>query len=189
MILALDVHYEEHATNTACVGFAMWPDAHSTLETFERAESAPEPYEPGQFYKRELPHLRRTIEGVRRSTDVDAIVVDGHVWLNENHRGLGAHLYDALDAHIPIIGVAKSAFHGANAVSVLRGHSRRPLFITAVGIDASQAAAFIHSMHGPHRVPTLLKRADQLARRHVHARTENDASVSRSVRFRASPQR
>lgn len=165
MILAVDVHYEDFAANTACVGFLTWSDAESTLELVQRCESPPEPYEPGQFYKRELPHLQLVIESVRRSMDVDAVIIDGHVWLNENHPGLGAHLYHALGGGIAVVGVAKSEFRDATAIPVCRGQSRQPLFVTAVCIDASQAAELVRSMDGPHRIPTLLKRADQLARR------------------------
>lgn len=165
MILAVDVQYEDLAANTACVGFLTWSDANSTLETLERSESAPEPYEPGQFYKRELPHLLRVMEVVRRSIEVEAVIVDGHVWLNVNHPGLGAHLHHALGARSAVIGVAKSEFRGAAAIPVFRGQSRQPLFVTAAGIDASRAAELVRGMHGPHRIPTLLKRADQLARR------------------------
>ena len=49
-------------------------------------------------------------------------------------------------------------------VDHLRGGSKRPLYLTAAGIDVKQAAALVKSMHGGHRVPALLKRADQLSR-------------------------
>jgi len=166
MILVVDVQYEDVAANTACVGLLTWSDANSTLEIVERSESVPAPYEPGQFYKRELPHLLRVIEAVRRSMDVEIVIVDGHVWLHENRPGLGAHLHHALGARIAVIGVAKSEFRGGVAIPVLRGQSRQPLFVTAAGVDTARAAELVHSMHGPHRIPTLLKRADQLARRH-----------------------
>ena len=50
---------------------------------------------------------------------------------------------------------------------VLRGDSSRPLFVTAAGMNPHGAAELVRGMHGPHRVPTLLKRADQLARGHA----------------------
>ena len=165
MILCVDVHYEYHAANTACVGFANWSDASATLEFVERSELVPEPYEPGQFYKRELPHVLRAVERVRCSMEVEAVIVDGHVWLNGNSPGLGAHLHRALGEQIAVIGVAKSAFRDETTRSVLRGHSQQPLFVTAAGIDPLRAAQLVRSMHGPHRIPKLLKRTDQLARR------------------------
>ncbi len=63
-----------------------------------------------------------------------------------------------------MIGVAKTRFAGAEAVAILRGRSHQPLFVTAAGLDARRAAELVRGMHGPHRLPTLLKRADQLAR-------------------------
>jgi deoxyribonuclease V len=47
---------------------------------------------------------------------------------------------------------------------VQRGHSRRPLYVSAAGIDAETAARYIQDMHGTYRLPTLLRRVDQLCR-------------------------
>ena len=63
-----------------------------------------------------------------------------------------------------MIGVAKTAFAGAPAVPVVRGDSARPLYVTAAGLDPQLAARHLAAMHGPHRLPTLLKRVDTLAR-------------------------
>lgn len=45
-----------------------------------------------------------------------------------------------------------------------RGASRRPLYITAIGSDYLTAAEHIREMAGDHRIPTLLKTVDRLAR-------------------------
>jgi deoxyribonuclease V len=47
---------------------------------------------------------------------------------------------------------------------VLRGGSARPLYVTAAGLSADEAARRVRDMHGPYRIPTLLKRVDQLCR-------------------------
>jgi deoxyribonuclease V len=60
--------------------------------------------------------------------------------------------------------VAKRPFHESQALPVLRRESKNPLFVTAAGIEASEAAEHVRVMHGEHRIPTLLKRADALAR-------------------------
>ena len=66
---------------------------------------------------------------------------------------------------VAVVGVAKTRFAGAaDAVAVCRGGSRSPLFVTAVGVDVQEAAQKVAAMHGPYRLPTLLKRVDQLAR-------------------------
>ncbi|PKN30756.1 MAG: endonuclease V, partial [Deltaproteobacteria bacterium HGW-Deltaproteobacteria-21] len=47
---------------------------------------------------------------------------------------------------------------------VFRGRSKSPLYVTAAGMDPSEAAGHIRSMHGGHRIPTLLKQVDRLSR-------------------------
>ena len=43
-----------------------------------------------------------------------------------------------------MVGVAKTAFHGATfAVHVMRGNSKSPLFVTARGVSASDAALHV----------------------------------------------
>ncbi|HWS94428.1 MAG TPA: endonuclease V [Mycobacterium sp.] len=167
MLIAVDVQYAELAVVTAAVGFIDWSDPTSTLECVLRATTTPEPYEPGAFYKRELPFLLEAVALVERRHPVEAVVIDGHVWLREGQPGLGARLHQALGASKAVIGVGKTAFTGGSAVPVLRGDSARPLFVTAAGMNTHKAAELVHGMHGPHRVPTLLKRADQLARGHA----------------------
>jgi deoxyribonuclease V len=164
MLLCVDVQYEERAATAACVGFSDWSAAAPEFELVLRSETVPEPYEAGLFYKREMPHLLRAIDRVRQEHSIDVVLVDAHVWLAEGKPGLGAHLYQALGRRIAVVGVAKSAFRGGEAATVLRGTSRHPLFVTAAGMDAREAAERVRTMHGDHRIPTLLKRADRLAR-------------------------
>ncbi len=163
MIAAVDVDYRDTEALAACVLFRDWTDAVSAAEVTERIAQVAE-YQPGQFYKRELPCLLAVLKKV--PTPLDVIVVDGYVWLGtETRPGLGAHLYEALGRTIPVIGVAKTRFQSATLARPLRrGDSQRPLFITAVGMDVADARRLIASMHGPHRIPTLLKAVDQLCR-------------------------
>ncbi|MCL2714231.1 MAG: hypothetical protein FWD68_06490 [Alphaproteobacteria bacterium] len=98
-------------------------------------------------------------------TEVGVIVVDGYVWLAKDRPGLGAHLYNRLAGRVPVVGVAKTAFRGNDcAIQVTRGFSTHPLYVTSIGIDPAVAAASVAAMAGPHRLPTILKRVDQLAR-------------------------
>ena len=82
------------------------------------------------------------------------------------HRpGLGAHLYEALNREVPVIGVAKTAYVTTGPLwPVLRGKSLRPLFVGAAGMDAATAAEHIRRMHGASRTPTMLNRVDRLCR-------------------------
>jgi deoxyribonuclease V len=95
----------------------------------------------------------------------EAIVVDGYVWLGPERRpGLGARLFEALAGASAVVGVAKAPFFGTVAAPVRRGHSQRPLWVTAAGIEDRDAAAHIESMHGQFRIPTLLKAVDRSCR-------------------------
>ena len=91
-------------------------------------------------------------------------MVDGYADLDPSGRpGLGAHAY--AEFGIPVIGVAKSRFRTAtHAVPVMRGSSRRPLFVTASGMPSAEAADLVRRMAGRYRLPDALRRADTLAR-------------------------
>lgn len=163
MLACTDVHYQERSAVAACVLFHQWGDASAARELRAEIDEV-EAYKPGEFFRRELPCILRVIEGVK--APLEAIVIDGYVWLDGASRpGLGAHLYAALGEKVPVIGVAKTQFRGAGAfVTVLRGDSKRPLFVTAAGIPVNTAAGFVRAMHGEHRIPTLLKAVDRLCR-------------------------
>lgn len=165
VIVALDVDYREDRVVTAAVGFAAWADAAASFEKTQVSMFPPAEYEPGSFYKRELPYLLAILEGLAP----EVIVVDGYVTLDHGAKGLGAHLRDALDAKPIVIGVAKRPWRGGAAgVPIVRGDSKAPLFVTALGIEIARAAAHIAEMYGPHRTPALLKRVDRLARDSHH---------------------
>lgn len=119
------------------------------------------PYQPGEFYRRELPPLRAVLHGIG---GLGLLVVDGYTDLDPDGRpGLGAHAHH--EFAIPVIGVAKSAFRTAtHAIPVLRGTSARPVFVTAAGMPRADAAELVRLMAGRFRVRDALRRADQLAR-------------------------
>lgn len=163
MIACFDVHYHATGATVACIIFQDWPQAQPSQE-FTVAIAQVAPYESGQFYKRELPCLLAALEKLPQTPST--IVIDGYVWLgDETHAGLGAHLYAALGRSVPVIGVAKTRFAGATAArEIYRGASQTPLFVTAAGLPSDVAAQHIAAMHGAFRLPTLLKRVDQLCR-------------------------
>jgi deoxyribonuclease V len=160
MIAALDVRYDDAALTGfgAAIVFEHWEDPQPTAE-YTATFSQVEPYVPGQFFKRELPCLLELLKKVREP--LGTIIVDGFVSLGDKP-GLGMHLWEALGRSVPVIGVAKSHFRYATPVKVLRGSSKRPLLVTAAGIEPSPAAELIREMHGPNRIPTLLKWVDRL---------------------------
>ncbi len=160
LIVYLDVDYRAGHAVAAGVWLRGWAAAASEHEASAVVPGVPD-YEPGAFYRRELPCLLVVLP---RGPAPDAIVVDGYAWLGPDRPGLGAHLYAALDCRTPVIGVAKTRFHSADAVPVTRGASRSPLYVTAAGVDASAAADWVRTMAGPYRVPDVLGRVDRLAR-------------------------
>lgn len=163
MILAIDVQYVDGKGIAAGVLFEDWqsgvPVAEYTSETDVR-----EDYVPGEFYKRELPCILKLLD--EHALSPDTIVIDGHVFLDEHKRpGLGKYLYDALGGETVVVGVAKNAYAGMGEEhAVVRGNSRNPLYITVAGDSLESAKANVQSMQGGHRIPLLLKRADQLCR-------------------------
>ncbi|MEO6773511.1 MAG: endonuclease V [Kofleriaceae bacterium] len=162
MIVCLDVDYRVASVVTACVGFHAWTDAVPAREHAVRSAEPAVPYEPGRFFARELPYLRAALAGFGAPTPIELAIVDGYVWLDAGRPGLGAHLHAAIA--VPVIGIAKTHFAGSDAIAVTRGASAAPLFITAAGLDPAVAAAHVVAMHGPIRIPTVIKRADPLAR-------------------------
>ncbi len=166
MLAFVDVNYLEPRAVAGCVLAEHWDADSPARERIERIDKVA-PYTPGQFYLRELPCLLRVLR-----TDqavLRAVVVDGYVWLARARPGLGWHLHRHLHQktgrRIPVVGVAKTPFaKNDSALPVRRGRSQRPLWVTAVGVDLHAAAKRVQSMHGVHRIPTLLKRVDQLCR-------------------------
>jgi deoxyribonuclease V len=162
MIAALDVQYHENHAQAAGVLFHHWTDAEAAeVHTVQIKDIAP--YEPGAFYKRELPCLLAVIKAIH--TPLEYIIVDSYVFLDQhNTLGLGGRLYEALGGRVSVVGVAKTEFLGAPSVAVRRVRSKKPLFVSSIGCDLVNTAQAVAQMHGEHRLPTLLKRVDQVAR-------------------------
>ncbi len=166
MIAAFDVHYSnDGAAWAAAVLFHDYRDAAPAAE-YTRLLTDVADYMPGQFYKRELPCILALIELFDAAPH--EMIIDGYAMLGDKP-GLGQHLFEAFYGKIPVIGVAKSKFEGSSGTEVFRGRGRRPLYVTASGVDVHTAAEKIRTMHGAYRVPTLLKYVDQLAKAKVQA--------------------
>lgn len=162
MLASLDVSYRGDSALAAAVLFRSWIDTQPARELTIHIQPVA-PYVPGEFYRRELPCLLAVLAQIEEP--LETVVIDGYVWLSaEGKPGLGAHLYKALGHKMAVIGVAKTVFCGAPAIAVQRGRALRPLYVSAAGISAETAAEHIHNMHGVYRIPTLLKRADELCR-------------------------
>ena len=171
MILATDVHYFGKAAVAAGILFDSWSSAAPSAE-YNCHITPVADYEPGQFYKRELPCLMALLQQI--PTPPDTVIIDGFVTLGQDERpGLGAHLHDAFDGNISVVGVAKTAFRDTPAhAEILRGQSKRPLYVTSKGIPPETARDLVRGMHGTHRIPTILAQVDALCRAEA-ARIQN----------------
>jgi len=152
------------AARAAIVTFDRWDAAAPSASHVVDIESV-EPYEPGAFYRRELPCLRAALAALSALPEV--VIVDGHVWLAEGVPGLGARLLEAEPSLRTVVGVAKTRFRETPAAQVFRATSRAPLWVDEAG-EPVDAARHIAEMHGPHRIPAMLKLVDQLCRGHAH---------------------
>ena len=164
MMACLDVHYGDNAACAAAVIFADWSDS-EPLRWYSTLVAAMAAYEPGRFYLRELGPLTAVVKLIQEPIGV--FVIDAYCYLSADKTpGLGAYLCDSINGPVAVIGVAKNRFRDArHAEEVLRGNSRRPLFVTAIRLPQQIAATRIASMSGRFRLPTLIKAVDQLARR------------------------
>lgn len=163
-IAILDAAYSDSAASASCVAIDDWSAERAASETAIKRGPA-RAYEPGAFYKRELPLLLDVLKSAGLAPKT--VVIDGYVWLDGAGKpGLGAHLHVALGGSCAVVGVAKTTFAGADswAAKVLRGSAARPLYVTAIGVGLTEAAGAVQIMHGKHRIPALIQRADRLAR-------------------------
>ena len=163
MILAVDVDYrDENLAKVAGVLFKNWSDEKPTKVEIAYLKNI-KPYISGEFYKRELPCILTLLEQLEELPKL--IIVDGYVFLSQNKMGLGAYLSQSLNHKIPIIGVAKSPFSNISTETYLfRGVSKKPLYISSIGLDLKMAKKSIKNMGGKYRIPTLLKEVDRVCR-------------------------
>ena len=139
MMLAFDTYYYNNKAKTIAVSFKDWQDQEPTEIYSEIIEGIAD-YEPGSFYKRELPCILSLLKKIN-SEEINLIIVDSFVLLDDQGKlGLGGHLFEKLNQRpkstsyasenifsfrdrsrdikptggngkIPVIGVAKSGFH------------------------------------------------------------------------------
>src|SRR5208282_873295 len=140
---AVDVHYLR--TGGARAAAVLAADAAFAHVLAERTAMVPRvpPCRPGEFCLRELPPLRAVLDDLR---GLGLLVAGGYADLDPGGRpGLGAYAH--AEFGIPVIGVAKSRFRTAtHAVPAVRGSSARPLFFTAAGMPAADAADLVRRM-------------------------------------------
>jgi len=163
MIACFDVLYHQQKATAAAVTISDWSSPTTEAEYRLRIDQVGE-YKPGEFYKRELGPLLELVGKINKP--IKYYVIDAYCHLSvKRDPGLGAYFFDQLPKDSIVIGVAKSCFRGTkHAVELSRGGSKRSLYVTSIGIEYQEAADLIDSMHGNFRMPTILKKVDQLSR-------------------------
>ena len=141
-------------------------DPCKNLKKYTSAVKNPCSYEPGSFYKRELPCILKVLEKIEEYVSV--IFVDAYVWLPDGRPGLGARLYETLKQEKTIIGIAKNSFltpeRAGLVKDVYRGKSKRPLFVSAAGVSLDDAVKMVSRLPGPFRIPSAMKAAHELSK-------------------------
>lgn len=165
MIYAFDSYYFGDRAKTVCIAFENW-DSETEAKIFTQTTAVAANYESGAFYKRELPCILNLLRSIELKKD-DLIIVDGYVTLDNTGKiGLGGHLFESLERKFTVVGIAKNGFNSEDDQrrNVYRGESKTPLFVTAIGADVDEITLRVEKMHGKFRIPTLLKKLDQLTR-------------------------
>ncbi len=173
MIIAVDTYYFGNKAKTVGIIFKDW-SSETIDEIVSEITICNEPYISGQFYKRELPCIKSLLANKLKHIHqeaVEAIIVDGFCYVKDgnkysNNYGLGGHLYDDLYGDVPIVGIAKTNLMTVNECkkAVFRGQSKKPLFVSSVGVNVDSVALKVAKMAGNHRIPTLLKELDRLTK-------------------------
>ncbi|AEW85768.1 endonuclease V [Flavobacterium columnare] len=164
MILAIDVYYVNNTAKSVGVLFN-WEDTEPTEIIIDTKEGIEE-YVPGEFYKRELPCIEALLKKIPLEK-IEIIIIDGHIYVDDSLKyGLGGYVWELLDKKIPIIGVAKNAFHSNKSTvePIYRGESKKPLYVSAIGIEIATAVIHLQNMYGDFRIPSILKELDTITK-------------------------
>lgn len=164
MIVAIDVYYVNDTAKAVGVFFE-WEDE-CPKEIFIETLHGVEEYVPGEFYKRELPSIENLLKTIDLNA-IEAIVIDGYVYVDDDKKfGLGGYVWNLLNQTIPVIGVAKTSFFKSKftILECYRGESKKPLYISAIGMSNQEALLLINKMHGEYRIPSILKTLDQITK-------------------------
>jgi deoxyinosine 3'endonuclease (endonuclease V) len=178
MIIAFDTYYYEGFSYTVGGVFETWNDEKVKYYITSKRECKEADYEPGEFYKRELPCIMQCLSMVNVA-EITSIIVDGYAWVVDEEGkakpGLGKKLHDAIvekyGLNISVVGVAKNRFSTKEdfptnkevmtCIEVLRGESEKPLYITCSHMGYTEHyATNIANMAGYYRIPDILKSVD-----------------------------
>lgn len=164
MILAIDVYYKENEAKVVAVLFNC--DDETPQSIIIDTKTSIENYVSGEFYKRELPCIESILQKINLN-GIETVIIDGHIYVDDDGTfGLGGYTWKSLDKKIPVIGVAKTSFfRNKNTVKeIFRGESKKPLYVSSIGIDLEIACNLVMDMKGNYRIPTILKELDRITK-------------------------
>ena len=176
MIVAFDIYYYNGYSYTVGGVFESWADSDVCYYVTNKRNCIDAEYESGELYKRELSCIMQCLSMIDLK-NIDAIIVDGYVWLSEDGKGLtkglGARLADAIaekyDVNdISVVGIAKNPYHIKipNCIEIKHGlDSNKPLYVTCSNPEfAEYYSVLAERMNGDYRIPTILKLIDAKTR-------------------------
>ena len=172
--LAIDVYYlNDSLARTVGVVFEDWSDQQPSDIIVDWCHQFGR-YIPGQFYLRELPCILGLLQKVDLR-DFDTVILDSYLKLRDDlgtdSPGLGVKLWEVIGQgypHLDIWAVAKSKYGKCKQIScpIMRGESKTPLYVQALKESNDEAGRIVRDvMHGPFRLPTLLKILDQVTKK------------------------
>ncbi len=164
MVVVIDASYDESARRGHAAGViagTVFDEKEAGIVTVVVEDV--QDYVPGSFWRREL----KCVDAVISQLDVgqiSMIVIDGYADFGTQEKALGTCVFEKYG--IPVVGVAKNRRKccRTEGTEVLRGGSRKPLYVTARGIGQEAAVRIVRRMYGAHRLPYLIKLADTCAR-------------------------
>lgn len=161
-IACFDVYYYGGRAKASSIVFQTGP-VEKIISRYDEVIENTSEYISGEFYKRELPCILKVYKKIKE--EINLIIVDSFVMLEDDRKGLGGYLYYSLNCKTPVIGVAKTFYRGCeNYIEVFRGKSKKPLFVSSIGIDIEYAGDLIKNLKGVNRIPDILKEVDHQSR-------------------------
>jgi len=103
MIIVVDVYYTDNRAKTVGILFRNWDDA-EPLDIIAAYTDNSLEYEPGSFYKRELPCIQSLLANGELD-QLNAIIVDGYVYLSDDKKpGLGYYISFVAEQEGKVVG-------------------------------------------------------------------------------------
>lgn len=109
MILAFDTYYYGETAKSVCLCFNNWLDS-EPVTTYEEIICGISEYEPGLFYKRELPCIMSFLKKVEL-TCIEFVIIDGYAILDDyGKKGWVTYCLKSLKGEFQLLDLRKQNF-------------------------------------------------------------------------------